>query len=61
MEKGVTFGDLEQFVIVPERPRLWDLNNPGWSVNKSKHNRFVITPNGYLSVSYTHLTLPTKA
>ena len=80
MEKGVAFGDLEQFVIVPERPRLWDLKNPGWSVNKSKHNRFVITPNGYglsifttlplltfgailtligITVSYTHLTLPT--
>ena len=80
MKKGVTFGDLEQFVIVPERPRLWDLKNPGWSVNKSKQNRFVITPNGYglsifttlplltfgailtligITVSYTHLTLPT--
>ena len=38
MEKGVTYGDLKEFVMVPERPRieLWDLNNPGWSVNKSK-------------------------
>ncbi len=59
MEKGVTFGDLEQFVIVPERPRLWDLNNPGWSVNKSKHNRFVITPNGYLLNIFTMLPLLT--
>ena len=57
MEKGVTFGDLEQFVIVPERPRLWDLKNPGWSVNKSKHNRFVITPNGYLLNIFTMLPL----
>ena len=47
MEKGVAYGDLEHFVIVPERPRLWDFKNPGWSVNKSKHNHFVITPNGY--------------
>ena len=53
MEKGVDFGDLEQFVIVPERPRLWDLKNPGWSVNKSKHNRFVITPNGILLNIFT--------
>ena len=53
MEKGVDFGDLEQFVIVPERPRLWDLKNPGWSVKKSKHNRFVITPNGYLLNIFT--------
>ena len=59
MEKGVTFGDLEQFVIVPERPRLWDLKNPGWSVNKSKHNRFVITPNGYLLNIFTMLPLLT--
>ena len=57
MEKGVAFGDLEQFVIVPERPRLWDLKNPGWSVNKSKHNRFVITPNGYLLNIFTMLPL----
>ena len=57
MEKGVTFGDLEQFVIVPERPRLWDLKNPGWSVNKSKQNRFVITPNGYLLNIFTMLPL----
>ena len=53
MEKGVDFGDLEQFVIVPERPRLWDLKNPGWSVNKSKHNRFVITPKGILLNIFT--------
>ena len=59
MEKGVIFADLEQFVIVPERPRLWDLKNPGWSVNKSKHNRFVITPNGYLLNIFTMLPLLT--
>ena len=59
MEKGVDFGDLEQFVIVPERPRLWDLKNPGWSVNKSKHNRFVITPNGYGLSIFTTLPLLT--
>ena len=53
MEKGVAYGDLEHFVIVPERPRLWDLKNPGWSVNKSKHNRFVITPNGILLNIFT--------
>ena len=57
MEKGVAFGDLEQFVIVPERPRLWDLKNPGWSVNKSKYNRFVITPTGYLLNIFTMLPL----
>ena len=57
MEKGVAFGDLEQFVIVPERPRLWDLKNPGWSVNKSKYNRFVITPNGYLLTISTMLPI----
>ena len=57
MEKGVDFGDLEQFVIVPERPRLWDLKNPGWSVNKSKHNHFVITPNGYLLTISTMLPI----
>ena len=57
MEKGVAYGDLEQFVIVPERPRLWDLKNPGWSVNKSKHNRFVITPNGYLLTIFTMLPI----
>ena len=57
MEKGVIFADLEQFVIVPERPRLWDLKNPGWSVNKSKHNRFVITPNGYLLTIFTMLPI----
>ena len=59
MEKGVIFADLEQFVIVPERPRLWDLKNPGWSVNKSKQNRFVITPNGYLLNIFTMLPLLT--
>ena len=57
MEKGVIFADLEQFVIVPERPRLWDLKNPGWSANKSKHNRFVITPNGYLLTIFTMLPI----
>ena len=57
MEKGVIFADLEQFVIVPERPRLWDLKNPGWSVNKSKYNRFVITPNGYLLTISTMLPI----
>ena len=57
MEKGVEYGDLEQFVIVPERPRLWDLKNPGWSVNKSKYNRFVITPNGYLLTIFTMLPI----
>ena len=57
MEKGVTYGDLEQFVMVPERPRLWDLKNPGWSVNKSKYNRFVITPTGYLLNIFTMLPL----
>ena len=57
MEKGVEYGDLEQFVIVPERPRLWDLKNPGWSVNKSKYNRFVITPTGYLLNIFTMLPL----
>ena len=57
MEKGVAYGDLEHFVIVPERPRLWDLKNPGWSVNKSKHNHFVITPNGYLLTISTMLPI----
>ena len=59
MEKGVAYGKLKEFVLVPERPRieLWDLNNPGWSVNKSKHNRFVITPNGYLLNIFTMLPL----
>ena len=55
MEKGLTWNELDVFVTVPERPRieLWDLNNPGWSVNKSKHNRFVITPNGILLNIFT--------
>ena len=59
MEKGVAYGKLKEFVLVPERPRieLWDLNNPGWSVNKSKHNRFVITPNGILLNIFTMLPL----
>ena len=57
MEKGVSYPDLDIFVMVPERPRLWDLKNPGWSVNKSKHNRFVITPNGYLLNIFTMLPL----
>ena len=59
MEKGLAYGKLKEFVLVPERPRieLWDLNNPGWSVNKSKHNRFVITPNGYLLNIFTMLPI----
>ena len=59
MEKGLTWEELDVFVTVPERPRieLWDLNNPGWSVNKSKHNRFVITPNGYGLSIFTTLPL----
>ncbi len=57
MEKGVIYADLEHFVLVPEGPRLWDINNPGWSVNKSKHNRFVITPSGYLLNIFTMLPL----
>ena len=59
MEKGLTWQELDVFVTVPERPRieLWDLNNPGWSVNKSKHNRFVITPNGYLLTISTMLPI----
>ena len=61
MEKGLTWKELDVFVTVPERPRieLWDLNNPGWSVNKSKHNRFVITPNGYGLSIFTTLPLLT--
>ena len=61
MEKGVAYPDLDIFVNVPERPRieLWDLNNPGWSVNKSKQNRFVITPNGILLNIFTMLPLLT--
>ena len=61
MEKGVSYPDLDIFVNVPERPRieLWDLNNPGWSVNKSKYNRFVITPNGILLNIFTMLPLLT--
>ena len=59
MEKGLTWNELDVFVTVPERPRieLWDLNNPGWSVNKSKHNHFVITPNGYGLSIFTTLPL----
>ena len=59
MEKGLTWNELDAFVTVPEKPRieLWDLNNPGWSVNKSKHNRFVITPNGYLLTISTMLPI----
>ena len=61
MEKGLTWEELDVFVTVPERPRieLWDLNNPGWSVNKSKQNRFVITPNGYGLSIFTTLPLLT--
>ena len=59
MEKGLTWNELDVFVTVPERPRieLWDLNNPGWSVNKSKQNRFVIAPNGYGLSIFTTLPL----
>ena len=59
MEKGVAYGKLKEFVLVHERPRieLWDLNKPGWSVNKSKHNRFFITPNGYGLSIFTTLPL----
>ena len=59
MEKGLTWNELDVFVTIPEGPRieLWDLNNPGWSVNKSKHNRFVITPNGYGLSIFTTLPL----
>ena len=62
MEKGLTWQELDVFVTVPERPRieLWDLNNPGWSVNKSKQNRFVITPSGYLLNIFTMLPLLTR-
>ena len=61
MEKGLTWNELDVFVTIPERPRieLWDLNNPGWSVNKSKQNRFVITPNGYGLSIFTTLPLLT--
>ena len=61
MEKGLTWNELDVFVTIPEGPRieLWDLNNPGWSVNKSKHNRFVITPNGYGLSIFTTLPLLT--
>ena len=61
MEKGLTWNELDVFVTIPEGPRieLWDLNNPGWSVNKSKHNRFVITPTGYLLNIFTMLPLLT--
>ena len=59
MEKGLTWNELDVFVTIPEGPRieLLDLNNPGWSVNKSKHNRFVITPTGYLLNIFTMLPL----
>ena len=59
MEKGLTWNELDVFVTIPEGPRieLWDLNNSGWSVNKSKHNRFVITPNGYGLSIFTTLPL----
>ena len=59
MEKGLTWQELDVFVTVPERPRieLWDLSNPGWNVNKSKHNHFVITPNGYGLSIFTTLPL----
>ena len=56
MEKGVTYRDLDIFVSVG----LGNSNESiieGWSVRKSKHNRFVITPNGYLLNIFTMLPL----
>ena len=56
MEKGVTYPDLDIFVSVG----LGNSNESiieGWSVRKSKHNRFVITPNGYLLNIFTMLPL----
>ena len=54
MEKGVTYRDLDIFVSVG----LGNSNESiieGWSVRKSKHNRFVITPTGYLLNIFTML------
>ena len=58
MEKGVTYPDLDIFVSVG----LGNSNESiieGWSVRKSKHNRFVITPNGYGLSIFTTLPLLT--
>ena len=56
IEKGVTYPDLDIFVSVG----LGNSNESiieGWSVRKSKHNRFVITPTGYLLNIFTMLPL----
>ena len=56
MEKGVTYPDLDIFVSVG----LGSSNESiieGWSVRKSKHNRFVITPTGYLLNIFTMLPI----
>ena len=56
VEKGVTYPDLDIFVSVG----LGNSNESiieGWSVRKSKHNRFVITPTGYLLNIFTMLPL----
>jgi len=56
MEKGVTYPDLDIFVSVG----LGNSNESiieGWSVRKSKYNRFVITPNGYLLTISTMLPI----
>ena len=58
MEKGVTYPDLDIFVSVG----LGNSNESiieGWSVRKSKYNRFVITPTGYLLNIFTMLPLLT--
>ena len=58
MVKGVTYPDLDIFVSVG----LGNSNESiieGWSVRKSKHNRFVITPTGYLLNIFTMLPLLT--
>ena len=52
MEKGVAYPDLDNFVFLG----LGNSNESiieGWSVRKSKHNRFVITPTGYLLNIFT--------
>ena len=52
MEKGVTYPDLDIFVFVG----LGNSNESiieGWSVRKSKYNRFVINPTGYLLNIFT--------
>ena len=56
IEKGVTYPDLDIFVSVG----LGNSNESiieGWSVRKSKHNHFVITPTGYLLNIFTMLPL----